>query len=181
MFQLVCHASLFYFKDQSGRQRQSGVCTETRPACFPHGTYDTRFWFRFVWIFTSLLFSSFHAHNPANLRYMCTTGGVAICTGGDTCAVCKTHIDTHGHANSFWVGRSLGYWHFFLFLVVERERRSRKNHFLFFSFFYFNWGFFDTMWKLQPLGYKKDYMPSSVQTILFWVLIYFLIKEKQKM
>lgn len=123
---------------------------------------------------------SMHTTQPT-FRYMCTTGGVAICTGGDTCAVCKTHIDTHGHANSFWVGRSLGYWHFFLFLVVERERRSRKNHFLFFSFFYFNWGFFDTMWKLQPLGYKKDYMPSSVQTILFWVLIYFLIKEKQKM
>ena len=77
---------------------------------------------------------SMHTTQPT-FRYTCTAGGVAICTGGDTCAVCKTHIDTHGHANSFWVGRSLGYWHFFLFLVVERERRSRKNHFLFFSFF----------------------------------------------
>lgn len=31
MFQLVCHAPLFYFKDQSGKQRKSGVCRKQGP------------------------------------------------------------------------------------------------------------------------------------------------------
>lgn len=34
MFQLVCHAFLFYFKDQSWRQRESGVCRKQGPPAF---------------------------------------------------------------------------------------------------------------------------------------------------
>lgn len=180
MFQLVCHASLFYFKDQSGRQRQSGVCIETRPACFPHGTHDTCFWFRLVWFFTSLLFASFHAHNLLAFRHTCTAGGAAICTGGrHTGSPAKhTHTHTHGHADSF-LGWKISWILGFFLLLVEERKGGLENIVVF--FFHFNWGFFDTIWKLQPLGHKKDYMPSSVQTILFWVLIFFKSKKKQKM
>ena len=126
MFQLVCHASLFYFKDQSGRQRKSGVCTEQGLPAFLMAE-------QLLLILACVAFTSLSCFLPSTrttkpaFRHTQPTGaapGVAICTQG------KAHMcgqNRHAHVCvQTALGRKIS-WRLVVFfspllLVVERER-----------------------------------------------------------
>lgn len=113
MFQLVCHASLFYFKDQSGQQRKS--VHKARSACFAQGR-TVAFDLGFCGFHLACLFSAFHAHNQVNFHthtsHRCCSQSSHLHPGEGTHALCKTDMHTCA-CKQHLVGRFLGYHSFF--------------------------------------------------------------------
>lgn len=101
MFQWVCHASLFYFKDQSGRQRKSGMCT--KPGLPAFLLVGQLLLISACVVFTSRVFSSFHAHSQARFQtytsHRCGSWSSRLHPGAGTRA-CAKQACTYVCANS---------------------------------------------------------------------------------